>query len=119
MPPRRRSERLEAAVALLGLAPHRAQGRRRELALDVLHEVCAAFALPCCSRAPRRDARALFLQQLLSKNFVRLCAATTVVLFAADYTFATRLLVDPCSSKAVIQLALAVWQCDPHNLELS
>ena len=46
MPPRRRRQRLEPAVALLGLAPHRAQGRGRELALDVLHEVCAAFALP-------------------------------------------------------------------------
>ena len=61
-------------MALLGLAPHRAQGRRRELALDVLHEVCAAFALP----------RALFLQQAAAvQNFVRRLCAANAVLFAA------------------------------------
>ena len=39
-------------MALLGLAPHRAQGRGGELALDVLHVTCAAFALPSrCLRA--------------------------------------------------------------------
>ena len=61
-------------MALLGLAPHRAQGRGGELALDVLHD---RPRLPsrCLCAVPR----ALFLQQLLSKNFVRrLCAATTV-----------------------------------------
>ena len=65
-------------MALLGLAPHRAQGRGGELALDVLHVAFVSFSLPLrcllqpCA-APRRAVQAAAVQ-----NFVRLCAATTV-----------------------------------------
>ena len=90
MPSRRGCERLEAAVALLGLAPHRAQGRGRELALDVLHEalrcLCAAFAA-----AVRRAATRLLCscsRQLLLKTSSRLGAATTVLCAATTYMLA-------------------------------
>ena len=89
MPPRRRRQRLKPAVALLGLAPHRAQGRRGELALDVLHVALlrAALLQPC---AARRATRVLCScsRQLLLKTSSRLGAATTVLCAATTYMLA-------------------------------
>ena len=107
MAPRCRCQRLEPAVALLGLAPHRAQGRGRELTLDVLHVAlrclpapepelaarAAAFALPlrCFAAAVRRAATRVLCscsRQLLLKTSSRLGAATTVLCAATTYMLA-------------------------------